>query len=147
MKIDDIDKKIINELIGNARQSYRQLSQKIGVSVATVMHRVNRLEKSKVIRHYSAILDYDQLGFDVQVIVDIRIAKGKLFEVEKKIATIDNVYALYDNTGSFDATIIGKFPNRKAMDAFLKKVQSYDFVERTETKLILNTIKEQGIKT
>ena len=39
-----------------------------------------------------------------------------------------------------------RFPTRRQMDNFLKKLQTYEFVERTETKLILQTIKEGNIK-
>ena len=45
MKIDETDKKLVNLLLDNARLSYRQLAKKAGVSVATVMNRVKRLEK------------------------------------------------------------------------------------------------------
>ena len=63
-------------------------------------------------------------------------------DVEKKIAVDSHVFAVYDITGDFDAVVLAKFKSRKSMDAFLKKIQTYDFVERTETNLILNTIKE-----
>jgi len=144
--IDELDKKLLNVLQEDARLSYRQIAKRVKVSVATVMHRVKKLEKSGIIKRYSALLDFDKLGYDVQVIIDIRVSEGKLFQVERKIATHPNVYAVYDNTGHFDATIIAKFKNRRSMDNFLKKIQSYEFVERTETKLILNTIKEEGIR-
>ncbi|MBU0666647.1 MAG: Lrp/AsnC family transcriptional regulator [Nanoarchaeota archaeon] len=146
MKLDETDKKILNVLIDDSRLSYRQIAKKILVSAATVMHRVKRLEKEKIIERYGAQIDYDLLGYDIHVLIDLRVAKGKLFEIEKKIAANNNVYAVYDNTGHFDATILAKFKNRRSMDEFLKKIQKFDFVERTETKLILNTIKEQGIK-
>ncbi|RMF04981.1 Lrp/AsnC family transcriptional regulator, partial [Candidatus Woesearchaeota archaeon] len=62
-----------------------------------------------------------------------------------KIAADPHVTAVYDNTGDFDATVIAKFKNRRGLDSFLKKIQTYDFVERTETRMILNTIKEDTI--
>ncbi len=144
--IDEKDEKIINILMDNARLSYRQIAKKAGISVVTVMHRVNRLEKEGIIQKYSARVDYEKLGYDVQVVVDVRVAKGKLFEVEQKIAKNPAVFAVYDITGDFDATIIAKFKNRKALDIFVKKLQTFDFVERTQTKLILNTIKEENIR-
>ena len=111
-----------------------------------LLSRVKKLEQSGIIKKYSALLDYDRLGYDVPVMIEIRVAKGKLFNVENKIATHPNVFAVYDKTGDFDSTIIARFKNRKSMDAFLKKIQTYDFIERTETQLILNTIKEEGTK-
>jgi len=54
--------------------------------------------------------------------------------------------AVYDHTGPFDALILAKFKTRKQMDQFLKHLQTYDFVERTETMLVLNILKEGQIK-
>ena len=56
-----------------------------------------------------------------------------------------NVFAVYDITGSSDVIILAKFKNRRAIDLFLKKIQTIEYIERTETNLILNTIKEENI--
>ena len=140
--LDELDKEIINSLLIDSRLSYRKLAKKLKVAVATVMHRVNKLEKENIIRKYTSKIDYEKLGYDIEVLIDIKISKGKLFLVEKKIASNPNVFAVYDTTGADDAVILARFKNRRMMDNFLKKIQTYDFVERTHTKLILNTIKE-----
>ena len=146
MKIDETDRKILNVMLDNSRLSYRKIAKKVGVSVVTILKRVKQLEKEKIINNYTADLDYEKLGYDVSVIIKMRISKGKLFKVEKKIATDPHVFAVYDVTGDFDSMIIAKFKSRKSMDVVVKKIQTYEFVERTETILILNTIKEKHIK-
>ena len=146
MDLDKTDAAIIDVLEENARLSLRKIAIKVGVSVATAMHRLNKLEKEGIIKRYSAIIDYDKAGYDLQALIDIRVSKGKLIEVEKKIATHPNVCAVYDVTGPFDAIVLARFKNRKGLDSFVKKIQTYDFVERTETKLILNTIKEAQLR-
>ncbi|MFH0978209.1 MAG: Lrp/AsnC family transcriptional regulator [Candidatus Woesearchaeota archaeon] len=145
INIDERDKKILRTLLENAKLSYRQISKKLLVSVATVMHRIDKLEEQGIIQKYTAKLDYQKLGFDLVVCVDIRVAKGKLFEVERLIAKHPSVQAVYDLTGSFDCLVIAKFKNRRELDNFVKKIQTYDFVERTETRLVLNIIKEDVI--
>ena len=145
MKLEETDKKILNIIVENSRLSLRQIAKIAGVSVATIMNHLNRLEKEGIIKKYTTKLDYEKIGYDVEVMIDIRISKGKLFEVEKKISAHPNVFAVYDTTGSFDAVVLARFPSRRKMDSFLKKIQTYDFVERTETKLILRTMKEENI--
>ncbi len=145
MQLEETDKKILNIIVENSRLSLRQIAKKADVSVATVMHHLKKLEQEKVIKNYTAKLDYEKVGYDVEVMIEIRISKGKLFEVERKIANNPNVFAVYDITGAFDAVVLARFPTRRQMDNFLKRLQTYDFVERTETKLILNTIKEENI--
>jgi len=142
----DLDARILNILMDNSKLSYRKIAARLGVSVATVMNRVNRLEREGVIKKYSALLDYDKLGYDISAIVDVRVSRGKLFEVENKIATHPNVQAVFDVTGPFDTMIVANFKSRQDLDKFLKKIQTYDFVERIETRIILNRIKEEHIK-
>ena len=145
MTIDENDRKLLNALLSDSKASLRKTAKKAGVSAATAMKRIKRLEKEGYIKKYSVSLNYELLRFDLDVLIDIKISKGKLFELEKKIAKSGNVFAVYDCTGEFDAVILARFRNRRSMDTFLKKIQKYDFVERTNTRLILNTIKEENI--
>ncbi len=140
------DAEILNILVDNARLSAREVAKKAGVSAVTAINKIKELEKAGIIKGYSAEIDSEKIGYDVHAIIRLQIAKGKLFEVENKIAVHPNVFAVYDVTGEFDALIITKFKSRKVLDTFLKKIQGYDFVQRTETQLILNTIKERNIK-
>jgi len=145
MQLDSLDKHILSVLLEDSRYSFRQVAKRVKVSPATVLNRIKILEKEGIIKQYSTILDYEKLGYDVEVLIEVRIAKGKLIEVEKQIAHNPNVFAVYDVTGDFDAIILAKFPSRKKMDVFLKKLQTFDFVERTNTRLILNAIKEKNV--
>ena len=144
--LDKTDFAIINALEGNARLSLRKIAKEVGVSTATVMHRLSRIESEKAIRSYSALPDYDRLGYNMQAIIDVIVSKGKLFQVERKIASHSNVAAVYDVTGHFDVMVIAYFKTRRGLDDFIKKIQTYDFVEKTETRIILNTIKEGPVR-
>ncbi|VVC00204.1 putative HTH-type transcriptional regulator [uncultured archaeon] len=145
-RIDKIDSEIINCLEEDARLSLRKIAKAVGVSTATVMHRLKRIEGQNAIRAYSALPDYDKLGFTIQAIIDIIVSKGKLFQVERKIASHPNVAAVYDVTGHFDVMVVAYFRTRRGLDEFIKKIQTYDFVEKTETRIILNTIKEGPVR-
>ncbi|MBI4441217.1 Lrp/AsnC family transcriptional regulator [Candidatus Woesearchaeota archaeon] len=142
-QLDELDRRIVRELLADARLSYRQIASRTNVSVATIMHRMNRLLSSGLVKGTTCILDYHLLGYELEAMIQLRISKGKLFEVEKKIASHANVYAVYDVTGDYDAIIFARFSARRQLDDFLKKIQTYDFVERTHTSFILNTIKEK----
>ena len=143
MDLYKTDIEILRVLEKNSRLSLRKIAKKVDVSVATVMHRINRLEKEGAIRGYSVLLDYDKLGYEFQALISVDVSKGKLFEVEKKIATDPSVHAVYDITGHFDVVVVARFKTRKSLDNFIKKIQTYDFVEKTETAIVLNTIKEE----
>lgn len=137
---------ILNSLLENSKMSYRQLAKKLNLSTTTVIKKIELLENEGIIKRYCAHVDYNKLGFEVQAAIMTRVSKGKLIEVEKKIAKHENVQAVYDITGDYDALIIAKFRKRAELDAFLKEIQKYDFIERTHTLLILNTLKEECVK-
>ena len=137
---------ILNSLLENSKISYRQLAKKISLSTTTVIKKIEQMEREGIIKKYCTHVDYNKLGFEVQAAIMARVSKGKLIEVEKKIAKHENVQSVYDVTGDYDALIIAKFRKRAELDAFLKEIQKYDFIERTHSLLILNTLKEECVK-
>lgn len=143
--LDELDYALLQLLCDNPELTYRELAVQLKKSPATVLNRLRQLRKSGVIKGQQLVLDYEKLGYDIFVITELQIGKGKLRELEQKVARHPNVVAVYDCTGSFDATIFARFKNTRSMDAFLKKIQTYDFVERTNTRLVLNTIKERSL--
>ncbi|MBS7620019.1 Lrp/AsnC family transcriptional regulator [Candidatus Bathyarchaeota archaeon] len=140
--LDETDRKLLKELLKNSNRSQRELAKAIGVSTATVISHVQRLESSGVIKNYSVVLDHERLGYELTVITEITVSKGKLLEVEQEIAKIPNVCAVYDVTGLTDAMVIAKFKNRTSLSDFTKKLLAMPYVERTNTHVVLTTIKE-----
>ena len=141
--LDEIDQKIIRVLEKDARTSLRKISELVNVSLGTVSNRVKKMEKRGVIRGYSVILNPDQIGWELNVVIGLRIEKGRLIEIQEKIAKDSRVYGVYDVTGDFDSMIIARAKNRKDLDDLSKNVLSVDGVERSITHLVLNTVKEK----
>jgi DNA-binding Lrp family transcriptional regulator len=141
--LDEIDKKIIKVLEDDARTSLRKISELVGVSLGTVSNRVKKMEKNGVIKGYSVILDPDQIGWELNVVIGLRIQKGRLIEIQEKIAKDSRVHGVYDVTGDFDSMVIARAKNRKDLDDLSKNVLSIDGVERSITHLVLNTVKEK----
>jgi DNA-binding Lrp family transcriptional regulator len=140
--LDETDIKILKALVLNARLSSRQIAQKLGIATGTVLARIRNLEKTGVIKGYSAIIDYEKLGYELTAITEITVSKGKLIELEKEIAKFQNVCCVYDITGLTDAMVIAKFKTRKELSDFTKTLLKMPFVERTNTHLVLTTVKE-----
>ena len=140
--LDDIDKKIIKVLEDDARTSLRKISELVDVSLGTVSNRVKRMEKNGIIRGYSVILDPDKIGWELNVVIGLRIQKGRLIEIQDRIAKDSRVHGVYDVTGDFDSMVIARAKNRKDLDDLSKNVLSIDGVERSITHLVLNTVKE-----
>lgn len=140
--IDELDRAILEELNVDARRSHRTIAQHLDVSPTTVSARVGRLEAGGIIRGYVPILDDEQLGWDLWATIGIRISKGKLREVEERLARNPRAYAIYDLTGEFDALVIGRFRDRRDLDRFVKHALQDPHIERTNTQVVLNRVKE-----
>ncbi|MCL2476891.1 Lrp/AsnC family transcriptional regulator [Candidatus Bathycorpusculum sp.] len=142
MELTETDIKILKGLIEDARFSSRQIAKNVGVSVGTVLSRIKKMEDEGLIKGYSVILDHEKLGFQLTVVTEITVSKGKLVETENEIAKIPNVCGVYDVTGSTDAIIVAKFKNREDLSGFTKKLLTVPYIERTNTHIVLTTVKE-----
>ena len=142
MSIDETDRKILNEYVKDARLSFREIAKRINVAVGTVLSRTKKMEKDGLIRGYTVLLDDEKIGYPLTAITEVIVSKGKLVEVEKEISELPAICAVYDVTGVEDALIIGKFKSRKELGLFTKALLALDYVERTNTHLVLATIKE-----
>ncbi len=142
MLLDETDVQILKLLLWDARLSSRQIAERVGVSVGTVLSRIKRMEKEGIIKSYSAVVDHEKLGYQLTVVTEITVSKGKLIEMEHEIAKLSNVCCVYDITGLTDAVVIAKFHNREDLSNFTKWLLSLPYVERTNTHLVLTTVKE-----
>jgi len=142
MRLDKTDVKILKTLLSDARLSSRQIAKQCGVSIGTVLSRAKKLEKEGMIKGYSALLDHEKLGYEFTVVSEITVSKGRLLEMENEIARLPNVCCVYDVTGLIDAIIVAKFKNREELGKFTKRLLGLPYVERTNTHVVLTTIKE-----
>lgn len=106
------------------------------------MARIRKMEKVGVIKAYAAVLDHEKLDYQLTVIAEITVSKGKLLEMEEAIGKLPNTCAVYDVTGLTDALVIAKFRNREELSRFTKSLLAMPFVDRTNTHIVLTTVKE-----
>jgi DNA-binding Lrp family transcriptional regulator len=140
--LDEIDRKLLTELLKDSKRSYRELARAINVSAATVITHVQRLESAGVIQNYTVTIDFERLGYELTVITEIIVSRGKLLETQEEIGKLPYVCGVYDVTGEIDSIVIAKFKNRRALSEFPKALLSMEYVERTNTHIVLNTVKE-----
>ena len=100
------------------------------------------MEDEGLIKGYSVLLDHEKLGYQLTVVTEITVSKGRLVETENEIAKIPNVCCVYDVTGLTDAIIVAKFKSREDLGQFTKRLLSLPYIERTNTHVVLTTVKE-----
>lgn len=103
--LDAIDRKIIRELVRDARMSQVFLSERVGLSPTACARRLQQLEESGVIRGYAAEINAAALGYRMLVIVNItldRQSENALASFEKAIGKCPDVISCYLMSGSDD---------------------------------------------
>ncbi len=98
--VDDIGKRLIEELQQDGRRSYAALAKTVGLSEAAVRQRVQRMVDSGVMQ-VVAVTDPLQVGFHRQAMIGLRV-EGDLVRVADELAKIDEVDYVVITAGSFD---------------------------------------------
>ena len=142
MQIDNIDLKILNQLIQNARESASNIAELIGMSVPAVTERIKKLQDSGIIKGYSVEIDKQKLGMDVSAFITIISESSAYFEdVVKQADDNMNVIGCYTTTGTGSHILHIEVENTVALEKILRDIQSWPGVKRTETQLILSSYK------
>lgn len=143
-KVDTMDLMILKELRDDCKRPMRELAQKLRMHPNTLLQRIKRLEKSKLIRKYHADIDFKALGYDMHAIVMIKIKKSGLQDQQllKGVAALPEIQSLYAVTGGADCIAVVKARNRDDLVRILQIIQSQPAVLRTTSYLVLLTYKE-----
>jgi len=141
--MDELDQKIIKQLNEDARQSYREIARDLNVSLSTISARIKKMEEEDIIERYIPVINHEKVGYTITAIINIKISHGKLMEVQEKISKDPHISAVYDITGEWDSIIIAHFKDRRDLNGFIKGVLTMQDVERTNTQIVLNIVKEE----
>ncbi|MFX0022456.1 MAG: Lrp/AsnC family transcriptional regulator [Candidatus Hermodarchaeota archaeon] len=146
--LSGLDIEILKKLSIDSRISLRQLAKELGnKSPVTIKNHIEDLDERGIIKNYGAKIDFEKIGYDIIALIELTISKGKMLEVEEDIAKNPNIFAVYDITGEYDALILARFQNRGDLSKMIKDIHTSPYVERTNTHIVLNVIKENSAFT
>ena len=142
LKLDDIDKVIVDRLIENSRVSLRSIARELRLSPATIHERVQKLIMRGIIKGFTVIVDYKSLGYDVTALIMISVDGKYITEIESWLANQPEIVAVYDITGEFDVAVIAKTRNMTELNSLVKRILKHPHVKRTVTSIAFNVVKE-----
>jgi len=102
--IDDLDRSIIMELQEEARRPYKEIAAKLGVSESTISNRVNRLQRTGILK-LEARVDPFKLANKVAAIIGIKLERRGHVQAVEELRKIPEVSAVYVATGKYDLFI------------------------------------------
>ena len=142
MTYENLDQKLINELLGDGRASLRSLAEELDVSVTTVSNHLSSLEEQGIIDGYTPKIDYDALGYDVTAILQLKVEGHALVEVTERLTEHRQMVSVYEVTGDHDIIAIGKFHDTDNMNDTIKELLTEPEIKESNTSVVLNPAKE-----
>ena len=141
--LDTKDKAILDILSNSGREPASSISTKIGMSVPAVIERINKLQESKVIQGYKAVVNYEKLGMDISALITlVSESSDYYYDVIKLAKDADEVVKCFATTGSGSHVLLIRTENTNTLEKFLRKIQQWPGIIRTETQLILSSNKQ-----
>lgn len=144
-EIDSIDRKILRELLGNAKLTSSQLSEKVHLSASQCWQRVKRLEEDGYIQGYAAILDQSLLGLSETVIIEVNLEHHDddvLARFGAALSEFPEVLEAYLTTGEYDYFIKVAVSGTRGYEEFLRdKLYKIPGVRHTRSCFALRCLK------
>jgi Lrp/AsnC family transcriptional regulator, regulator for asnA, asnC and gidA len=140
MVLDEISKRIIEQLQVDGRRSYAAIGKAVGLSEAAVRQRVQRLHETGVMQ-IVAVTDPLTLGFSRQAMIGLK-CDGDLAKVADDLANMDEIDYVVVTAGSFDLLLEVVCEDDDHLLEILSRVRGVPSVTSTETFVYLKLRKQ-----
>ncbi len=136
--LDDIDHKILDILIENARTPFTDIAKQLNVSAGTIHVRVKKMEDEGVIQGSTLSIDYQKIGYTFIAYIGVLLDKtSKTKQVLEELKKIPNITAAYITAGTY--SIFCKLRAKDSNDAknVLFQIDEIEGIVRTESTIAL----------
>ena len=141
--MDELDRRLKQELAKNARQSSAELSRQLGVSETTVRRRIQHLEENGAIT-FAAILNPAKLGYTIIALIALEVDLGSIDKISESLALCPNVRYVSLCTGNHDIFIGTWFHSSVELTQFVKDyLAKVPGIRKSETFVILDVRKDE----
>ncbi len=136
VKLDNIDRKILEVLKSNSRMKYTELARIVGVTEGAVRRRVNRLVKNGVIKKFTVEVSATKPLLKALVLISARTSHP-LSTVSEEVKKLHDVEAVYEVSGLYDIVAIIKSSDVSDLNNCIDEIRKIDGVESTNTLVVL----------
>ncbi|MBB3393844.1 Lrp/AsnC family transcriptional regulator [Rhizobium sp. BK068] len=146
---DDMDRKILRELMGDARLPNNELAERVGLSASACLRRLRRLEDAAIIQGYTTLVDPAVDGWTMTALASVRLSRQHEDEIEMFESAVrgwDEVLECHLVTGSRDYVLKVMSSGLEDYERFIKeKIARLKCVDSIETSFVMNTIKARRV--
>ena len=145
MKLDATDNKILELLQADAKQTNKELSGKLNLSITAVYERIKKLEKEGIIKKYVALINKEMIGKAFVAFCHIKLVKHSqeyVIQFEKDVTQLDEVLECYHTSGDYDYILKVHVKDMQAFREFMvKKLTSINHIGSTHSMFMINEVK------
>ena len=139
--MDKLDLNIIENLTKNSRTPFMEIARKLKVSESTIRKRVSNLEKNRVIKKYSLVVDTNKIGIENIALIGVDVSPEKYLDVAKKLTELDEVKYVASSTGDHMFMLEVWSKNDNELRALSEKLKDVEGVTRICPAIIKDTLK------
>ena len=143
MKLDDVDRSILNSLQNDGRKTASDIAKDLDLTVPTITERIRKLQDSNIIKSFQAVIDPRLVNLDVTAMITVISSSSEKYKDVIKLAqSTKEVIQCYSTTGMGSLMLWVATKNSKTLEELLRKIQRWPNVNRTETQVILSSYKK-----
>ncbi|GEN76333.1 Lrp/AsnC family transcriptional regulator [Chryseobacterium hagamense] len=145
MHFDETDKKLLFFLQQDAKQTTKELSYKLGLSITAVYERIRKMENTGVISKYVALLDRQKINRNFIVLCHIKLAQHKkeyVLQFEKEVMNLEEVTECFHVSGDYDYILkIGVRDMEDYRNFMLSKLTTLQHIASTHSSFMISEVK------
>jgi len=144
--IDPTDRAIIGSLQRNARSTYGDIGQLVGLSAPAVKRRMDKLEEEGVILQYTAVVDHARMGRPLEAFTEVRFSGDTGVDAIANLGEgIPEIEAVFTTAGDPDALVWLRVKDVRDLKRVIDQLRSSGKVTGTKTMMVLGTSVRSGI--
>ncbi|MFD0963529.1 Lrp/AsnC family transcriptional regulator [Pseudofulvibacter geojedonensis] len=134
--MDKLDKKILEMLKINARESFANIGKEVGLSAPAIGKRVRQMEEEGIIEGYALKVNHEKLGIETKAYITLVLHQGPrgTSYAQQQIRAMEEVQSCDRITGDDCLCVLGYFRNNKHLISFLERISEYG---ASKTNIIL----------
>lgn len=148
MKIDHIDRRLLEMLTENGRMSYVDLGKELGMSRVAVRDRINQLIKAGVIEKFTVVINSEKFGKQISAFFEVDTEPAFLQRVAQSLADNPNVASIYQMTGPSTLHMHVLVDDFQSLENFInEQLYGMEGITRVESHILLKRFKSRtGLK-
>ena len=144
-RLDEINKKILNILQNNGSITNSELANRIGLAPATTLERVRKLEKSGIIKKYTALVDAEKIDKPITALIEITMSDHSTNAIKSfnnEIVKFPEILECFHVAGEIDYILKVVTSDIKTYQIFAtEKIAGIPNIGKVSTMFVLSTIK------